>query len=172
MDVAVRPVVWSFFLLFVFALFGKLDGWRGWHALTAELPFPAPARLAVRGAVPLAEGAVALALALDFSLGLVLAMLLLGALALGVAALVPALGGKECNCFGAAVPTAIGYPLVARNASLALLAAAAWRAAPGHGQAFGTVDLALLPVIFVVALMLTELLRFRSSIPRPEARDA
>lgn len=165
MDIAIRSVVWGYFLLFVFASFSKLDGWRGWSALTADLPFPHPVRLLVRAALPLAEAAVAVALAIDFPIGLALAALLMGVLGLGVAALVPVLGGKECNCFGAARPTTIGYRLVVRNGALALLALAVWRAADSQDpQAFGTVDVTLLPLMLVVVLMLSELVRFRASI--------
>ncbi len=161
MDIAVRSVVWAYFLLFVFASLGKLDGWRGWSAITADLPFPSPVRLFVRAAVPLAEAAVAVVLVTDYSLGLGLAALLMGVLGLGVAAVVPGLGGKECNCFGAAVPTRIGYRLAIRNGALALLALAVWRAAdPQDGETFRTVDFTLLPLMFVVVLMLSELVRF------------
>lgn len=165
LDIALRSVVWGYFLLFAFASFSKLDGWRGWSALTADLPLPRAVSLLVRTALPLAEAAVAVVLAIDFPLGLALAALLLGVLGLGVALLVPVLGGKECNCFGAALPTTIGYRLVMRNGALALLALAAWRAAHSqYPQAFGTVDFTLLPLMLVVILMLSELVRFRASI--------
>src|SRR5262245_42587540 len=129
MDELVRLVVWGYFLLFAFAFFGKLDGWRGWTALTADLPYPRAARQFVRGAVPFSEAAVAVALAIDFSVGLALAGLLMGLLALGVASLMPSLRGRECNCFGAALPAAIGYRLVLRNGALVVVAFAAWGAA-------------------------------------------
>lgn len=151
-------------LLLGAAVVGKVHDRDGWRILAVQAAGSGRRSRLLLIVLPLAEGAVAVALLATPQLGLVAATALFATLALGVHRLRPRLDGAPCACFGAIAPGAIGRALVRRNAMLAAFALVALPFAPLLGPP-APVELAAGALGAALLLTASRLSRLRPRLP-------
>ena len=155
-------------LLFLAAALGKLDSWEQWSRLTKEIPGPAVLGRAVLVIVPAVESAVVVLCFTWPAAGLASGTAVLAVFALAVWLLARRLSGRECGCFGAIAPATIGPRLAARNAALAIVAAAGWYVAWHENLPRLSLGQVLVTVLAgAIALMLFQYRRLRQAAVRP-----
>jgi hypothetical protein len=157
-------------LLFLAAVFGKLDSWESWSRLTAEFPGPHLLRRVIRLAVPATEGAVVVLIFASPKAGLAAGAALLLSFAVAVQLLARRLAGRECNCFGAIAPATLSPRLAARNIAFAVAAAlggyAAWRE---HMGSLTVPDVAATLLAGAILLMVVQYRDLHQTTSRPRA---
>lgn len=140
-------------VLFTVAALSKLDSWATWSSTTEALFRRRRVAAMVRLGVPSAEIGIGILALVDPVSGLAACGLLVAVFA--VTALAKSRGhrGRACNCFGALMPSRIGYSLALRNLVL-LLPATSVLALAGEVHPGPLEPAALLAVIVAGALLL------------------
>lgn len=151
--------------LFLVAAMSKLDGWTEWSQTTAALFRHRSLGTIVRFATPAVEAGVGTLALVAPQSGLLASVMLLAVFAL--AALVKARhhAGRACHCFGALMPSRIGYSLSARN--VVLLAPAALMLALGGREPpapYGLPELLAVVLLVVLLLVVSEFARLRAHV--------
>lgn len=141
-------------IVLLVAAFGKLDAWRAWRKKTRAWFGSRVAATLARRLLPISEVVVAILCFVRPSVGLVAAAALLSLFAGGSAYLTVRHAGEDCGCFGALMPSRIGWALVVRNGAAAATAGGAAALALRHHVA--AVDWReLMVTAFVGVLVLT-----------------
>lgn len=144
-----------FFLIFVVAASGKVDGWQTWTSAAGSLfaRWPVAVRRALIPGVPALELTVAVSIALSPRLGLAMASVTLAVFAVAVAFLLPSHRGQSCNCFGAVASSRLNARLAIQDATLAAIAAAsAVACAPNFTVSLPAIGLTLLAGLLLVVV--------------------
>ena len=93
-------IVAGFLLLFALATSAKADGWRAWKVAVDSFAPTGGVAVLARYLIPVAEGAIAVALVTAPQVGLVSASAFLAGMGGTVLFLTGAHSGEPCNCFG------------------------------------------------------------------------
>jgi hypothetical protein len=167
----VRLCAAAYGVLFILAAVSKLDSWTNWSATAAALFGDRRLAQAVRFATPAIEAVVGGLALIVPGAGLVASAALLALFA--ATALVKARhhAGYACNCFGALMPSRVGYGLAVRN--LAMLAPAVVvlvfaSAADARPQPLEAPALLVLVVAVALFLVLSEYVRLNARVSARE----
>jgi hypothetical protein len=152
-----------FTVVFLVALWAKIDGWQAWSATVGEWFSMSVAARVASVLVPAFEAVAILTLILNSRAGLRLSALLLLSFGLGAGYLAARGVRSTCACFGAASPSRISFRLAARNvvAGLAAVATSLF-AGTDQSQPLAAVAAAMLIAVAIAVIQEHRILTQRS----------
>ena len=148
-------------VLFIIALWAKLDEWPQWKGNVDQWVRRRAAAAALRAGIPTLEFAVIVSLFVRPLFGVALAAATLFVFGVGALVLTRVSPGSECGCFGALMPTRIGIGLAIRNVALGGIMLIVFAVSMGVRLSVPAIEIAMASTISVLLVVASEGLRLR-----------